>query len=570
MSLDELLTLISTQYEQLFKFQSLLSESGYLGDVVKILFDITANSKELLFNSGIENNNSFICLDNDDEFHDSFPLVNALPSDNECSEKCLSSENISEPEKQKMFKTMLSQLDVRSKNVLKRLQINFLEDFLRLTEEDILAVRNAGAKTTRRILALICQFKNNGEDIIRDNLRENNFYYERKIQELADANFLIPQETEILSDYYSKLDQRSKTILKSNGLVSIKDILLLTVEKILTFKNAGKLTAKRIIKSQRLLLEMLSLQSEKVTILPPVGEVTKAIPLEDQQEIYSNFLQAISKRAKNVLVKNGYKSYDSIRKIDLASIMSLSNAGKITALEIISAVEKLNKNPEIFIEDVSRSQSNLKNDHSKDQFRFSDPFGSIKEWIERRIKNTTHQLMFYHRYGLGFGKVKTLEYVGLLARVSRERARQICVKICRKLTHPVAKNEISSLMFRANEIIQTFRNNIDFDTFLLLLFKDNAAAIELFKHSEPFFAILFPKTFGSKREPLNNQVVIFPKPFIKFVVNTCIQNSLCKTLGENFWLLPIDLLEERMEQNLERARELFPEYTNTRTTTMDW
>lgn len=569
LSLDGLLKKISTQYEQLFDSLSSLSEVGFLVDFVKILFDIAANSKALLIDSGVEDNNSFIRLDNYDSFHESASPVNTFSSSNGGSEKCFSLENFSELDKQNMFKSVLFQLDPRSKNIVKRLQIKHLEDFLRLTEEDILTVRNAGVKTVRRILALICQIKKNGKDFTYETPSKDSSEYQRKIVEYTRADFQIPFENEILSDYYSKMDRRSRTVLKQNGLVSAKEILLLTSAKIMTFKNAGQLTANRLIKSQKNLLNLIDLRLKNVHTAIAKNDFPEFITLESQRKCFDNFLQCLSERAKNVLVKNGFSSYDSLRKIDYVSIMSLKNAGKKTAEEIIAVLERLKTNPDEFSENSIYNDLNEVNvKYSKDLFQFSDPISSIEKWIESRIKNSSHRIMIFHRCGLGAKKTETLEAVGLLAGVTRERVRQVCINVCKKLAHPAARKEISSLIIRGNEIIRAFRNNIDFVTFLSLLFKDNAAAIEFFKYSESFFAILFPKTFGSKRSLSNNQVAIFPKPFIEFVVKTCRQNSLCKTLGENFWLLPIDLLEERMEQNLEMAKELFPEYTNTRTTTM--
>ena len=55
------------------------------------------------------------------------------------------------------------------------------------------------------------------------------------------------------------------------------------------------------------------------------------------------------------------------------------------------------------------------------------------------------------RYGLGDGYTYTLEEVGRIFKVTRERVRQIEAKAVRKLQHPVRSRQLEGLPRRAEE-----------------------------------------------------------------------------------------------------------------------
>ena len=57
-----------------------------------------------------------------------------------------------------------------------------------------------------------------------------------------------------------------------------------------------------------------------------------------------------------------------------------------------------------------------------------------------------------HRYGIGDGYTYTLEEVGRIFRVTRERVRQIEAKAVRKLQHPVRARRLSGFLDGASEI----------------------------------------------------------------------------------------------------------------------
>ena len=72
--------------------------------------------------------------------------------------------------------------------------------------------------------------------------------------------------------------------------------------------------------------------------------------------------------------------------------------------------------------------------------------------LRERINEVLNTLTFREReiiklrYGIGDGYTYTLEEVGRIFRVTRERVRQIEAKAVRKLRHPVRARQLSSFL----------------------------------------------------------------------------------------------------------------------------
>jgi RNA polymerase primary sigma factor len=72
----------------------------------------------------------------------------------------------------------------------------------------------------------------------------------------------------------------------------------------------------------------------------------------------------------------------------------------------------------------------------------------LKERIEGLLKTLTYREreIIRLRYGLGDGYTYTLEEVGRIFRVTRERVRQIEAKAVRKLQHPVRSKPLEGFL----------------------------------------------------------------------------------------------------------------------------
>ena len=71
--------------------------------------------------------------------------------------------------------------------------------------------------------------------------------------------------------------------------------------------------------------------------------------------------------------------------------------------------------------------------------------GILRDKIERLLKTLTYREreIIRLRYGLGDGYTYTLEEVGRIFKVTRERVRQIEAKAVRKLQHPVRSQQLA-------------------------------------------------------------------------------------------------------------------------------
>ncbi len=74
--------------------------------------------------------------------------------------------------------------------------------------------------------------------------------------------------------------------------------------------------------------------------------------------------------------------------------------------------------------------------------------GLLRDRIESLLKTLTYREreIIRLRYGLGDGYSYTLEEVGRIFRVTRERVRQIEAKAVRKLQHPVRSQKLESFL----------------------------------------------------------------------------------------------------------------------------
>ena len=87
-------------------------------------------------------------------------------------------------------------------------------------------------------------------------------------------------------------------------------------------------------------------------------------------------------------------------------------------------------------------------DHSSDNPLRTASNGILREKIEGLLKTLTYREreIIRLRYGLGDGYTYTLEEVGRIFKVTRERVRQIEAKAVRKLQHPVRCQQLEGFL----------------------------------------------------------------------------------------------------------------------------
>jgi RNA polymerase primary sigma factor len=124
------------------------------------------------------------------------------------------------------------------------------------------------------------------------------------------------------------------------------------------------------------------------------------------------------------------------------SIEEVAEAAQVSVDEA-KRVMKISKHPISLDRPIGDSDDSYFGDFIEDESVESPVHSASREMLKERIENVLSTLTFREReiiklrYGIGDGYTYTLEEVGRIFRVTRERVRQIEAKAVRKLQHPV-------------------------------------------------------------------------------------------------------------------------------------
>ena len=124
------------------------------------------------------------------------------------------------------------------------------------------------------------------------------------------------------------------------------------------------------------------------------------------------------------------------------SIEEVAEAAQVS-VEEAKRVMKISKHPISLDRPIGDSDDSYFGDFIEDESVESPVHSASREMLKERIENVLSTLTFREReiiklrYGIGDGYTYTLEEVGRIFRVTRERVRQIEAKAVRKLQHPV-------------------------------------------------------------------------------------------------------------------------------------
>ena len=150
---------------------------------------------------------------------------------------------------------------------------------------------------------------------------------------------------------------------------------------------------------------------------------------------------------------------ETINKIKKESRIILQETGKEpTAEELAKKLElpvekvksilEMNQDPISLETPVGSEEDSELGDFVEDD-KFANPYDAItrvllKEQLDEVLKtlNDREEMVLRYRYGLDDGSQKTLEEVGKIFNVTRERIRQIEVKALRKLRHPSRRKKL--------------------------------------------------------------------------------------------------------------------------------
>jgi len=133
---------------------------------------------------------------------------------------------------------------------------------------------------------------------------------------------------------------------------------------------------------------------------------------------------------------------------------SVEEVAEATGISVEEAkrVMKISKHPISLDRPIGESDDSYFGDFIEDESAESPLQAAGHEMLKERIDDVLGTLTFREReivklrYGIGDGYTYTLEEVGRIFRVTRERVRQIEAKAVRKLRHPVRARQLASFL----------------------------------------------------------------------------------------------------------------------------
>ncbi len=149
-------------------------------------------------------------------------------------------------------------------------------------------------------------------------------------------------------------------------------------------------------------------------------------------------LRNISKRLLQEL-----KREPTIEEIAVDAKMPVSEARRVM---------KISRHPISLDRPVGESEDSYFGDFIEDEKAESPVFSASSDMLKDRIEAVLKTLTYREReiiklrYGIGDGYTYTLEEVGKIFKVTRERVRQVEAKAIRKLQHPVRARKLEGFL----------------------------------------------------------------------------------------------------------------------------
>jgi RNA polymerase primary sigma factor len=133
------------------------------------------------------------------------------------------------------------------------------------------------------------------------------------------------------------------------------------------------------------------------------------------------------------------------------TIVEIASQAKMS-VEETRRVMKISRHPISLDRPVGESEDSQFGDFIEDERQESPSETATSEMLRQRISDVLKTLTYREReilklrYGIGDGYTYTLEEVGRIFKVTRERVRQVESKAIRKLQHPVRKRRLASFL----------------------------------------------------------------------------------------------------------------------------
>lgn len=283
-------------------------------------------------------------------------------------------------------------LGIRAMNVLDRMRLKSVAQFIALDEQTLLRRHNCGKKTAIEIMEVVTRYKPSSEAILGE----------------TDMMSLSPaQESSHVS--YLRLSVRLTNVLECLKISTVGQLARVSDKELLAVRNCGK----KSLREMR--LKLAAFRSRRFVIWP--AEENTAHELNRQITRTARKLQRL--RNAPTLLCDDYRFGHLIREMGF-DVTNLREAADILVARKIDPV-----NPQLLIRlliEIHRTvQAAARMSLEAELFSLTDGLGSERD---RRI------IMSY----LGWdGKPpRTLEIVGQEHNMTRERVRQICERVNRQ------------------------------------------------------------------------------------------------------------------------------------------
>ena len=128
------------------------------------------------------------------------------------------------------------------------------------------------------------------------------------------------------------------------------------------------------------------------------------------------------------------------------------------SIEEAKRVMKISKHPISLDRPIGEGDDSYFGDFIEDESAVSPVSAAAQEMLKEKIMGVLNALSFREReivklrYGIGDGYTYTLEEVGRIFKVTRERVRQIEAKAVRKLQHPVRSRMLEGFLESASQM----------------------------------------------------------------------------------------------------------------------
>jgi RNA polymerase primary sigma factor len=133
------------------------------------------------------------------------------------------------------------------------------------------------------------------------------------------------------------------------------------------------------------------------------------------------------------------------------TLEEMADEAKLPVAEV-RRVMKISRHPISLDRPVGESEDSYFGDFIEDETAESPVTAATQEMLKNKIDHVLKTLTYREReiiklrYGIGDGQTYTLEEVGRIFRVTRERVRQIEAKAIRKLQHPVRSRKLEGFL----------------------------------------------------------------------------------------------------------------------------